>query len=65
MGTRKSTAATAAATPEEDTPRHPGYGVPSPALLARARRGIARFLDGVTEPGDDTTAGHDDPARHP
>ncbi|MEV6012734.1 hypothetical protein AB0M29_38885 [Streptomyces sp. NPDC051976] len=55
MGARRS-AATASAELEEDAPRQPAYGVPSPALLARADRGFARFLEGVAKPEDDHTS---------
>ena len=52
MGARRS----AAVQPQENVPRQPAYGVPSPALLARADRGFARFLEGVTKPEDDHTS---------
>jgi hypothetical protein len=61
----RATSRTAGTEPEE-TPRQTDYGVPSPALLARADRGFARFLEGVTEPEDeDIASGHADAARHP
>lgn len=45
--------------PEEDGLQPPDFGRPSPALLARADRGYARFL-APTAPDDD---GQDDAAR--
>ncbi|MER6126287.1 hypothetical protein ABT173_27430 [Streptomyces sp. NPDC001795] len=39
--------------------QQPGYGVPSPALLARADRGFARFLTRAT-PTSDTGRATDD-----
>jgi hypothetical protein len=41
----------------------PAYGVPSPALLARADRGFARFLAQRTEDQDDGADGSEDPQR--
>lgn len=67
MGARTAGRATTADTEPDSRARQSGYGVPSPVLLALADRGFARFLEGVTEPGDDdgTAGGHDDAARHP
>lgn len=39
--------------PEDRGPEPPAFGQPSPALLARADRGYARFL-AVQAPGVDT-----------
>ncbi|MFI5825209.1 hypothetical protein ACIA8I_40075 [Streptomyces rishiriensis] len=39
------------------------YGVPSPALLARADRGFARFLAQRTEDQDDGADGGEDTQR--
>jgi hypothetical protein len=55
----RTTARAPVTEPEERAPRQPGYGVPSPALPARADRGFARFLEGAFEPRDDTLGGHD------
>jgi hypothetical protein len=41
----------------------PGYGVPSPALMARADRGFARFLARTTQAGIAPTD-HEDAARN-
>ncbi|MFJ9684005.1 hypothetical protein ACIRP2_39340 [Streptomyces sp. NPDC101194] len=41
----------------------PAYGVPSPALLARADRGFARFLAQRTEDQDDGADGGEDTQR--
>ncbi|MFH8760651.1 hypothetical protein [Streptomyces atroolivaceus] len=41
----------------------PAYGVPSPALLARADRGFARFLGQHDEDQDDGADGGEDPQR--
>ncbi|MEH0415970.1 hypothetical protein [Streptomyces sp. B21-083] len=41
----------------------PVYGVPSPALLARADRGFARFLGQHGEDQDDGDGGGEDPQR--
>ncbi|OEJ22169.1 hypothetical protein AR457_40575 [Streptomyces agglomeratus] len=41
----------------------PAYGAPSPALLARADRGFARFLAQRTEDQDDGADGSEDPQR--
>ncbi|WP_406349393.1 hypothetical protein OHA44_37700 [Streptomyces sp. NBC_00144] len=41
----------------------PAYGVPSPALLARADHGFARFLDQHTEDQDDGADGGEDTQR--
>ncbi|MEV7856433.1 MULTISPECIES: hypothetical protein [Streptomyces] len=41
----------------------PAYGVPSPALLARADRGFARFLAQRTEDQDDGANGGEDTQR--
>ncbi|GGT84470.1 hypothetical protein [Streptomyces lateritius] len=37
----------------------PGYGVPSPALVARADRGFARFLARTTQTDTAPTDRHD------
>ncbi|MGI5360009.1 hypothetical protein ACQI4E_32575 [Streptomyces sp. CA-252508] len=37
----------------------PGYGVPSPALVARADRGFARFLSRTTHADTAPTDRHD------
>ncbi|MEL5960059.1 hypothetical protein AADR41_35790 [Streptomyces sp. CLV115] len=37
----------------------PAYGIPSPALLARADRGFARFLAQQSEDQDDGAGGED------
>ncbi|WP_199829796.1 hypothetical protein [Streptomyces sp. MMG1121] len=41
----------------------PAYGVPSPALLARADRGFARFLGRHGEDQDDRADGGEDTQR--
>ncbi|MCX4775008.1 hypothetical protein [Streptomyces sp. NBC_01285] len=41
----------------------PAYGIPSPALLARADRGFARFLGQQGEDQDDGARGGEDPQR--
>ncbi|MFE9913206.1 hypothetical protein [Streptomyces clavifer] len=41
----------------------PAYGVPSPALLARADRGFARFLAQRTEDQDHGDGGGEDTQR--
>ncbi|WP_331734525.1 MULTISPECIES: hypothetical protein [unclassified Streptomyces] len=41
----------------------PAYGVPSPALLARADRGYARFLAQRTEDQDERADGGEDIQR--
>ncbi|MFD4543503.1 hypothetical protein [Streptomyces bauhiniae] len=41
----------------------PAYGVPSPALLARADRGFARFLGRHGEDQDDGVDDGEDPQR--
>ncbi|MCX4774982.1 hypothetical protein OG322_40595 [Streptomyces sp. NBC_01260] len=41
----------------------PAYGIPSPALLARADRGFARFLAPRTEDQDDRHGDGEDPQR--
>ncbi|MEU1371105.1 hypothetical protein ABZ454_33925 [Streptomyces sp. NPDC005803] len=41
----------------------PAYGVPSPALLARADRGLARFLGQHGEDQDDQADGGEDTQR--
>lgn len=41
----------------------PDYGVPSPALLARADRGFARFLGQHNEDQDDGAGGGEAPQR--
>ncbi|MFI0724177.1 hypothetical protein [Streptomyces sp. NPDC021224] len=45
--------------PAAGSTRAPGYGVPSPALLARADRGFSRFLDRIDadDLGPDADAG--------
>lgn len=40
------------------------FGQPSPALLARADRGYARFLAHTTQPAPDDHTGDHDTARH-
>ncbi|MFE4800472.1 hypothetical protein ACFRFL_37040 [Streptomyces sp. NPDC056708] len=49
--------------PEGRSLQPPAYGVPSPALLARADRGFARFLAQRTEDQDDRADGNEDPQR--
>ncbi|SFY41595.1 hypothetical protein OH786_34395 [Streptomyces atratus] len=49
--------------PEGRGLRPPAYGVPSPALLARADRGFARFLAQQTEDQDDGADGGEDTQR--
>ncbi|MGW7363097.1 hypothetical protein ACWGI8_06600 [Streptomyces sp. NPDC054841] len=44
------------------TTAEPQHGVPSPALLARADRGFARFLAHHTEDQDDGDGGGENPA---
>ncbi|MEU2565068.1 hypothetical protein ABZ626_37945 [Streptomyces longispororuber] len=41
----------------------PGYAVPSPALVARADRGFARFLARTTQ-ADPAPTDREDPARN-
>ncbi|MFJ8663498.1 hypothetical protein [Streptomyces sp. NPDC093795] len=41
----------------------PAYGAPSPALLARADRGFARFLGQHDEDQDDGAESGEDPQR--
>ncbi|MFE1873120.1 hypothetical protein ACFW9N_19790 [Streptomyces sp. NPDC059496] len=43
----------------------PAYGLPSPALLARADRGFARFLGQHGEDRDDRADGEDTCAKTP
>jgi hypothetical protein len=64
MGTR-ATAPASAREPEPQGPQARRYGVPSPALLALADRGLTRFLEADTPaptraPADDGTADHRD-----
>ncbi|MEV5249884.1 hypothetical protein [Streptomyces werraensis] len=54
---------TTAPAPEGRGLQSPAYGVPSPALLARADRGFARFLAQHTEDQDDRADGCEDPQR--
>ncbi|MFE0886935.1 hypothetical protein [Streptomyces rochei] len=49
--------------PEGRGLQSPAYGVPSPALLARADRGFARFLGQHDEDQDDGAGGGEDPQR--
>ncbi|MGZ2362379.1 hypothetical protein LRE75_37985 [Streptomyces sp. 372A] len=54
---------TTAPAPEGRGLQPPAYGVPSPALLARADRGFARFLGRHGEDQDDRDDGSEDPQR--
>ncbi|MEU1536284.1 hypothetical protein ABZ460_44185 [Streptomyces fagopyri] len=54
---------TTAPAPEGRGLQSPAYGVPSPALLARADRGFARFLAQRTEDQDDGADGGEDTQR--
>ncbi|WP_333732581.1 hypothetical protein [Streptomyces sp. IBSBF 3010] len=54
---------TTAPAPEGRGLQPPAYGVPSPALLARADRGFARFLGRHGEDQNDRDAGSEDPQR--
>lgn len=54
---------TDAPAPEGRGLQPPAYGVPSPALLARADRGFARFLGEHGEDQDDVADGSEDPQR--
>jgi len=54
---------TTAPAPEGRGLQPPAYGVPSPALLARADRGFARFLAQQSEDQDDGDGGGEDPQR--
>ncbi|MFD4577974.1 hypothetical protein ACFWNK_37345 [Streptomyces sp. NPDC058417] len=54
---------TTAPAPEGRGLQPPAYGVPSPALLARADRGFARFLAQHTEDQDDQADGSEDTQR--
>ncbi|MER0443284.1 hypothetical protein ABR738_01590 [Streptomyces sp. Edi4] len=54
---------TTAPAPEGRGLQPPAYGVPSPALLARADRGFARFLGRHGEDQDDGDGGGEDPQR--
>ncbi|MFE5669237.1 hypothetical protein ACFQ7W_35630 [Streptomyces niveus] len=54
---------TTAPAPEDRGLQPPAYGVPSPALLARADRGFARFLAQHTEDQDDGADGCEDTQR--
>ncbi|MFE6904123.1 hypothetical protein ACFVFJ_46265 [Streptomyces sp. NPDC057717] len=54
---------TTAPVPEGRGLQSPAYGVPSPALLARADRGYARFLSQRTEDQDDRHGGGEDTLR--
>ncbi|MFJ8856413.1 hypothetical protein [Streptomyces sp. NPDC102437] len=49
--------------PEGRGLQSPAYGVPSPALLARADRGYARFLAQRNEDQDDRADGDEDTQR--
>lgn len=49
--------------PEGRGLQSPAYGVPSPALVARADRGFARFLGRHDEDQDDGDGGGEDPQR--
>ncbi|MGW2683614.1 hypothetical protein ACWC6I_10730 [Streptomyces sp. NPDC001414] len=49
--------------PEGRGLQSPAYGVPSPALLARADRGFARFLGEHGEDQDDVADGSEDTQR--
>ncbi|MGW9123172.1 hypothetical protein ACWGRV_42480 [Streptomyces sp. NPDC055663] len=49
--------------PESRGLTSPAYGVPSPALLARADRGYARFLAQRTEDQDDRADDGEDVQR--
>ncbi|MGW3983573.1 hypothetical protein [Streptomyces mirabilis] len=51
--------------PEGRGPQPPAHGVPSPALLARADRGFARFLGQHGEDQDDRADGEDTRAKTP
>ncbi|MEV0695917.1 hypothetical protein [Streptomyces sp. NPDC050388] len=55
---------TAGTEPEGRGLQPPAFNRPSPALLARAGRGYARFL--TLQAPDDSTGDHgqDDPAKH-
>ncbi|MFF3159605.1 hypothetical protein [Streptomyces sp. NPDC057910] len=54
---------TTAPAPEGRGLQPPAYGVPSPALLARADRGFARFLGRHGEDQDDRADGCEDTPR--
>ncbi|MFB7745288.1 hypothetical protein ACFXPM_25070 [Streptomyces sp. NPDC059095] len=54
---------TTAPAPEGRGLQPPAYGVPSPALIARADRGFARFLGRHGEDQDDRADGSEDPRR--
>ncbi|MFE3072520.1 hypothetical protein [Streptomyces sp. NPDC059247] len=54
---------TTAPVPEGRGLRPPAYGVPSPAPLARADRGSARFLGRHGEDQEDRADGGEDPQR--
>ncbi|MFF2060969.1 hypothetical protein ACFVWZ_04055 [Streptomyces sp. NPDC058200] len=54
---------TTAPAPEGRGLQPPAYGVPSPALLARADRGFARFLAQHTKDQDDGADGGEDTQR--
>ncbi|MFD3665782.1 hypothetical protein ACFWVF_35120 [Streptomyces sp. NPDC058659] len=54
---------TTAPAPEGRVLQPPAYGVPSPALLARADRGFARFLGRHGEDQDDGDGGSEEPQR--
>ncbi|KPI13659.1 hypothetical protein OK074_8736 [Actinobacteria bacterium OK074] len=54
---------TTAPAPEGRDLQPPAYGVPSPALLARADRGFARFLAQQSEDQDDGDSGGEDTQR--
>lgn len=59
---REHTDSTAPA-PEGRSLQPPAYGVPSPALLARADRGFTPFLAQHTEDQDDGADDSEDPQR--
>ncbi|WP_406274685.1 hypothetical protein OH779_39895 [Actinacidiphila glaucinigra] len=54
---------TTAPAPEGRGLQAPAYGVPSPALLARADRGLARFLGQHGEDQDHGADGSEDTQR--
>ncbi|MFI5867427.1 hypothetical protein [Streptomyces sp. NPDC051546] len=51
---------TTSPTPTRSGLPQPGYGIPSPGLLARSDQGLARFLSHADEDHDDN--GHEDNA---
>ncbi|MCX0247935.1 hypothetical protein [Streptomyces drozdowiczii] len=54
---------TTAPAPEDRGLQPPAYGIPSPALLARADRGFARFLGRHGEDQNDRDDGSEDTPR--